>query len=699
MIKNLLNFMKNPEAINLNNTQTQKSPQEEFSQISSSLDNFYSLLKTSITKNEILKEYDSLDITIIEFINKHGRNSYYGEKAVELSKKLSQYYNYFKENISLYLDEISEEVPEPTEPSKIDYNLLYEDLRSRLNAFKDNIKNRRYSNEEVENYVILFNEEIKDLVKTSEEDFKLKFVELKNKLVNFYKLFQKQYQQELQQTIYKNEFNDIKLKINEFKSKSDSIKYLIKLENKTEHQILEINNSLLQINQDFNKISSSIENSDIKEKLVLSEELTSIYKDLDNFYFNYINKPEIKLQSSVKLENPKISFSSNFLNFLNSLKQNKILKLKTLQEKAKQKQNIIAENTVNFLTQILNNIEIYNIQNLKQVFSNNYNIYETHIISTDYSLLVKSLLDDIEKNIKRLDDEEKLRLKRIAISKESYKLLNKIVLNLENYSLEELNIIYEKNLETFNNFSKFTILGIKINYLLMRLNNYINIISSRKSIQENLSKIFFDKLEKIISNYDNYSVNYLSNTIGNLTKEYNNYYLNSELSKNISYSLQTMSNTLSFLKILVLYINKDIMLTEKQRILLRNILSSVYANIFSLNSTLLFNRRSKKTLRKLKSVFNIEIKRKLMLEDLNNKIISLNLSNNEYINLLINNLVSSKNPESVQNLKDLFIDISADITKKDKESLNNVIIKLTELTNTVLPLRKKSLFELKTKLS
>ena len=699
MIKNLLNFMKNPEAINLNNTQTQKSPQEEFSQISSSLDNFYSLLKTSITKNEILKEYDSLDITIIEFINKHGRNSYYGEKAVELSKKLSQYYNYFKENISLYLDEISEEVPEPTEPSKIDYNLLYEDLRSRLNAFKDNIKNRRYSNEEVENYVILFNEEIKDLVKTSEEDFKLKFVELKNKLVNFYKLFQKQYQQELQQTIYKNEFNDIKLKINEFKSKSDSIKYLIKLENKTEHQILEINNSLLQINQDFNKISSSIENSDIKEKLVLSEELTSIYKDLDNFYFNYINKPEIKLQSSVKLENPKISFSSNFLNFLNSLKQNKILKLKTSQEKAKQKQNIIAENTVNFLTQILNNIEIYNIQNLKQVFSNNYNIYETHIISTDYSLLVKSLLDDIEKNIKRLDDEEKLRLKRIAISKESYKLLNKIVLNLENYSLEELNIIYEKNLETFNNFSKFTILGIKINYLLMRLNNYINIISSRKSIQENLSKIFFDKLEKIISNYDNYSVNYLSNTIGNLTKEYNNYYLNSELSKNISYSLQTMSNTLSFLKILVLYINKDIMLTEKQRILLRNILSSVYANIFSLNSTLLFNRRSKKTLRKLKSVFNIEIKRKLMLEDLNNKIISLNLSNNEYINLLINNLVSSKNPESVQNLKDLFIDISADITKKDKESLNNVIIKLTELTNTVLPLRKKSLFELKTKLS
>ena len=699
MIKNLLNFMKNPEAINLNNTQTQKSPQEEFSQISSSLDNFYSLLKTSITKNEILKEYDSLDITIIEFINKHGRNSYYGEKAVELSKKLSQYYNYFKENISLYLDEISEEVPEPTEPSKIDYNLLYEDLRSRLNAFKDNIKNRRYSNEEVENYVILFNEEIKDLVKTSEEDFKLKFVELKNKLVNFYKLFQKQYQQELQQTIYKNEFNDIKLKINEFKSKSDSIKYLIKLENKTEHQILEINNSLLQINQDFNKISSSIENSDIKEKLVLSEELTSIYKDLDNFYFNYINKPEIKLQSSVKLENPKISFSSNFLNFLNSLKQNKILKLKTSQEKAKQKQNIIAENTVNFLTQILNNIEIYNIQNLKQVFSNNYNIYETHIISTDYSLLVKSLLDDIEKNIKRLDEEEKLRLKRIAISKESYKLLNKIVLNLENYSLEELNIIYEKNLETFNNFSKFTILGIKINYLLMRLNNYINIISSRKSIQENLSKIFFDKLEKIISNYDNYSVNYLSNTIGNLTKEYNNYYLNSELSKNISYSLQTMSNTLSFLKILVLYINKDIMLTEKQRILLRNILSSVYANIFSLNSTLLFNRRSKKTLRKLKSVFNIEIKRKLMLEDLNNKIISLNLSNNEYINLLINNLVSSKNPESVQNLKDLFIDISADITKKDKESLNNVIIKLTELTNTVLPLRKKSLFELKTKLS
>ena len=699
MIKNLLNFMKNPESINLNNTQTQKSPQEEFSQISSSLDNFYSLLKTSITKNEILKEYDSLDITIIEFINKHGRNSYYGEKAVELSKKLSQYYNYFKENISLYLDEISEEVPEPTEPSKIDYNLLYEDLRSRLSTFKDNIKNRRYSNEEVENYVILFNEEIKDLVKTSEEDFKLKFVELKNKLVNFYKLFQKQYQQELQQTIYKNEFNDIKLKINEFKSKSDSIKYLIKLENKTEHQILEINNSLLQINQDFNKISSSIENSDIKEKLVLSEELTSIYKDLDNFYFNYINKPEIKLQSSVKLENPKISFSSNFLNFLNSLKQNKILKLKTSQEKAKQKQNIIAENTVNFLTQILNNIEIYNIQNLKQVFSNNYNIYETHIISTDYSLLVKSLLDDIEKNIKRLDEEEKLRLKRIAISKESYKLLNKIVLNLENYSLEELNIIYEKNLETFNNFSKFTILGIKINYLLMRLNNYINIISSRKSIQENLSKIFFDKLEKIISNYDNYSVNYLSNTIGNLTKEYNNYYLNSELSKNISYSLQTMSNTLSFLKILVLYINKDIMLTEKQRILLRNILSSVYANIFSLNSTLLFNRRSKKTLRKLKSVFNIEIKRKLMLEDLNNKIISLNLSNNEYINLLINNLVSSKNPESVQNLKDLFIDISADITKKDKESLNNVIIKITELTNTVLPLRKKSLFELKTKLS
>ena len=94
----------------------------------------------------------------------------------------------------------------------------------------------------------------------------------------------------------------------------------------------------------------------------------------------------------------------------------------------------------------------------------------------------------------------------------------------------------------------------------------------------------------------------------------------------------------------------------------------------------------------------MEIERKLLLEDLNNKMISLNLSNNASIKLLINNLINTKKHQSNLDLKETFISLSSKITQNDKVSLNEAIVNLLELTNSVLPSRKRSLLELKTKL-
>jgi len=65
---------------------------------------------------------------------------------------------------------------------------------------------------------------------------------------------------------------------------------------------------------------------------------------------------------------------------------------------------------------------------------------------------------------------------------------------------------------------------------------------------------------------------------------------------------------------------------------------------------------------------------------------------------LINNLINAKKHQSNGDLKETFLELSSKISKNDKLSMNEAIVKLMELTNSVLPLRKKSLLELKTKL-
>ena len=388
-----------------------------------------------------------------------------------------------------------------------------------------------------------------------------------------------------------------------------------------------------------------------------------------------------------------------FFKFVSSIKPNPVLKLKTAQEKIKSRQKRLAEKTSKILTQVLNNLQIYKAEELKDIFTTNYKTYEDHIIKTDYNMLVKSLLDDLEKNIHNVEEDEKIRTKRNAIAKESYTFLKKINSNLSKSSLDELQLIYEKSLELYKNYSKFTLFGVKINHSLSKLNDYINIVSNRRLIQENLSKVFLDKINNVIANVENYSVRYLTEVLEKSSDEYNNNYRSSKLNRNIELSLQSLSNTLTLLKILVSYIDNDLALTENERSLTRELLFNTYSQFFSLENSFLFKMNSKKSQRKIEKLFNLELERKLMLEEVNNKIITLDLSNNAYIKLLISNLVSTKDPQPKEDLKNIFTDLSQKISINNKEILNEVIVKLTELSNSIFPFRKKSLFELRTKLS
>ena len=350
------------------------------------------------------------------------------------------------------------------------------------------------------------------------------------------------------------------------------------------------------------------------------------------------------------------------------------------------------------MTEVLNNAELYETEELKQIFTNNFQVYEKFILNTDYSLLVKSLLDDLEDNISKLDEEKKFKIKRDSIAKDSYNFLKHVNSSLQDYSIEELQVIFEKNLENYKTYSKYTIFGLKINNLLNQLNTYITTVSNRKSIQEELSRVFLNKLDKAATNFENYSINYLQNVLNKSSEEYNAYYKTSKFARNIEFSLQNISNTLSLLQILVSYIERDLSITENQRLLLRDLIYTTYSQFFSFGSSFIFHLSSRRSLKKLEKVFNLEIERKLMLEDVNNKIISLNLSNNAYIKLLINNLINAKKHQSNGDLKETFLELSSKISKNDKLSMNEAIVKLMELTNSVLPLRKKSLLELKTKL-
>ena len=111
-----------------------------------------------------------------------------------------------------------------------------------------------------------------------------------------------------------------------------------------------------------------------------------------------------------------------------------------------------------------------------------------------------------------------------------------------------------------------------------------------------------------------------------------------------------------------------------------------------------FNFSSKQILRKIEKTFNLEIERKLTLEDLNNKIVSLNMINNANVKSLISSLSMNKKQQQTEDLKEIFMDLSKKVSIKNKESLNEAIVTLTELSNSTLPLRKKNLLELKNKL-
>ncbi|MEK6936529.1 MAG: hypothetical protein AABW58_00490 [Nanoarchaeota archaeon] len=692
MIKNLFSFGKKEETVSENPSE------KEFQELTQGLTNFSSLVKKSSNKNLILKDYDILDLRIIEFLNKHGRNSSQGKNAVELSRQLSDYYSFFKDNIHLYLDEPISQIKK--EPPKIDLDQVYTDLRKRLNSFKESVNQEKLTEDEIENFILLFNDEIKELFKHSDKDFKFKFIELKNKLVSFYKQLQKKDEEELTRINHEANLTYANSVLDSFKAKALELKNLINLERKTEQQIIAINNKVFEIKERYLEAKEIYdEKFSSKEKESFLKILNSAYNEVDSLYISYIEKiASLEEEKSKKIALPDKQFSFPVLEILKTFKPNPILKLRENKEKVRKRQQEKIEETIRILTEVLGSVELYEAEELKQIFTNNFQVYEKFILSTDYSLLVKSLLDDLEDNISKLDEEKKLRTKRDAIAKDSYTLLKQINSNLSNYSVEELQILFEKNLENYKAYSKYTIFGLKINALLNNLNSYITTVSNRKSIQEDLSRVFLSKLDSAAANFENYSITFLENVFSKSMDEYSKYYKTSKFSRNIEFSLQNISNTLSLLKILVSFIEKDLDITENQRLLLRDLIYTTYSQFFSFGSSFIFNLSSKRSLKKLEKVFNLEIERKLMLEDVNNKIISLNLSNNAYIKLLINNLINAKKHQSNEDLKQTFLELSNKISKNDKITLNEAIVKLMDLTNSVLPLRKKSLLELKTKL-
>src|SRR3989344_4457601 len=423
MIKNFFNFKKQKETIVLDNP-----PEKELEDLFQNLNNFSSLIKKSSNKNLILKDFDILDLKIIEFINKHGRNSYYGKKAVEFSKQLSEYYSFFRDNIHLYLDEPVSQIKK--EEPKIDLDAVYSDLRKRLNSFKESINQGNLTEDEIENFILLFNDEIKELMKLSDKDYKFKFIELKNKLISFYKQLQK----------------------------------------KEDQEILEINNKMFEIKEKYLETKEIIETKlSGKEKDSFLKKLNAEYNQIDSLYINYIEKlASLETEISEKIEIPEKQFSITLFEVLKSFKPNPILKLRENKEKLRKKQQAAVEQTINILTEVLNNAELYETEELKQIFTNNFQVYEKFILNTDYSLLVKSLLDDLEDNISKLDEEKKFKIKRDSIAKDSYNFLKHVNSSLQDYSIEELQVIFEKNLENYKTYSKYTIFGLKINNLLNR---------------------------------------------------------------------------------------------------------------------------------------------------------------------------------------------------------------------------------------
>lgn len=637
---------------------------EEFEELSNNLKSFSSLLTDYNNKNLILKNYDSLDLNILEFINKQGRNSFYGQKAVELSKKLSEYYNYFKENSNTYLDE------------KLAKKLNTEEYCKKIINQINFLKSNKLNQEQIETKVIQINSQIKKLIAFGDQDYKRKLTQLKNELVGFYK----NSKQEKELDLINSNLSDINII-------TENLKPHLSKENKSEEYIFKINNRILELNNRYNNTKDLINRLNQSQKNKLLNQLNKIYNSLDSYYANHLDKLNY---SQVIYNKEKAPLALKINNLIQPI-------FESYKHKIKSNQNNYLKNQSNSLTNLLKNIDNFSLNKLKNVFVKNNEIYEKSIINTNHALLFKFLLDELEKNIVIKFQEERLNKKRKEIAKVSYKELKKINRTLEKHKIEDLQTIYNQNLENYNTHSQHTNFNKKINSILKNIDSKIKEISNKNFIDENKAQQFLSKINNIISNYENYSVKYLTQVIEKTKEVYTKDYINSKLNKNIEFSITSLSNTLYLLNLLVNYVDNDLELTEKQRILLRDITSKTYKKLFSLNNNFLFNLTSKRVSMKIRKLFDIEIQRKLILEEVNNNILTMDLSSNTYINLLMNKLVNIK-PHQNEDLKDMFIDISNKILKNDKESLNEAILKLNGLSNSVIPLRKKSLLELKSKL-
>src|SRR3989344_1036127 len=227
---------------------------------------------------------------------------------------------FFRDNIHLYLDEPVSQIKK--EEPKIDLDAVYSDLRKRLNSFKESINQGNLTEDEIENFILLFNDEIKELMKLSDKDYKFKFIELKNKLISFYKQLQKKEEEELTKNAYEANLTFVNLVLNSFKSNSQALISLINLEKKTDHEILEINNKMFEIKEKYLETKEIIETKlSGKEKDSFLKKLNDGYNQIDSLYINYIEKlASLETEISEKIEIPEKQFSITLFEVLKSFK-------------------------------------------------------------------------------------------------------------------------------------------------------------------------------------------------------------------------------------------------------------------------------------------------------------------------------------------------------------------------------------------
>ena len=149
-----------------------------------------------------------------------------------------------------------------------------------------------------------------------------------------------------------------------------------------------------QIKEKYREIKGLTERKLVKdEKESLLKELNNSYNNIEKTYITHIEKISSQSTKTGKLSNHKNDLLLSFYNFVSYLKPSPVLKLRSTQEK--------------ILTQVLNNLELYNTDKLKEIFTSNYQAYEKYTVNTNYALLVKSLLEQLESNIIKLDEKEK----------------------------------------------------------------------------------------------------------------------------------------------------------------------------------------------------------------------------------------------------------------------------------------------------